>query len=159
MWKSKCNFRYSRISSVKSISYCDWTKSYKGENRKIDHRHQQRKAHRWSGGKSHANFLKIGQWLSFIWNCLGLDRGDTKSDRWVFIRTKKKEVQAKARKSNFTVVLFNESRTKNMRVARSVHWTVQEPALDKKLVAKVPEYFIKAYPCEETQKYQIYNNA
>ncbi|CAH3140001.1 unnamed protein product, partial [Porites evermanni] len=26
--------------------------------------------------------------------------------------------------------------TKNMRVARSVHWTVQEPALDKKLVAK-----------------------
>ena len=46
-----------------------------------------------------------------------------------------------------------------MRVARSVHWTVQEPALDKKLVAKVPEYFMKAYPCEETQKYQIYNNA
>lgn len=46
-----------------------------------------------------------------------------------------------------------------MRVARNVHWTVQELALDKKLVAKVPEHFIKAYPCEEMQKYQIYNNA
>ena len=46
-----------------------------------------------------------------------------------------------------------------MRVVRSVHGTVQEPTLDKKLVAKVPENFVKAYPCEETQKYQIYNNA
>ena len=46
-----------------------------------------------------------------------------------------------------------------MRVVRSVHETVQELKLDKKLVAKVPEYFVKAYPCEETQKYQIYNNA
>ena len=46
-----------------------------------------------------------------------------------------------------------------MGVVRSVHGTVQEPALDKKLVAKVPEYFVKAYPCEEMQKYQIYNNA
>lgn len=72
---------------------------------------------------------------------------------------KKKKVQAKATKSTFTVVLQNELRTKNMRVVRSVHRTVQEPTLDKKLVAKVPEYFVKAYPFEERQKYQIYNNA
>ena len=67
---------------------------------------------------------------------------------------KNKKIQAKVSPFYFAVVLLNELSTKEMRVGRSVHGTVQKPALNKNLVSKVREYFFKAYPCEEEQKEQ-----
>ena len=67
---------------------------------------------------------------------------------------KNKKMQAKVSPFYFAVVLLNELSTKEMRVGRSVHGTVQKPALNKNVVSKVREYFFKAYPCEEEQKEQ-----